>query len=672
MKKLFILFITILLLETVKPDVYLHNPKGGNNRLNEEGQNRANNNRLFDSQNNAKGGYCWGPPMFFYGGSRLGIEWTNQHGCGMPNLECEIIIQYMCEDDEMKESLNWTSWIIRDGVTTESPNPNNGVEGANTLVPDPEYFKQQGPHDEIITDPDRDYGELTGVEPPRACYGETDETDGTCSVHRTGMHEPYEYYDWCRKRDRNKGLFIADQKVQNKAIHTRQNPNGGRSGFECPEERDYYPYWHPTPWKDIVVLTDNTDRCDYYKSKSNNVRDYGYCTPDPTFNNEAECLGNGNSWEKYGHDISAPDCIATPWNRDNHLGNAANPGGYTNTYNWTIPNINRDTCVLRLRYNISSKDYDGWDTYYDQNGEISPIKDDPYIQPLNDGRELRLAIDTTQFGRTFQDRSHVFSLRERPNDIGDLTRIWNLNVRGKRGNIVQTYPATEYDFTPNRMDVREGDYIHFQWTGCDTNPNGNDGEGQQGTDRSNIVFVDDLGHNLNGSQDFFVDDEDAAAFAFLGQDPEICARDLEELRNSGRNEDSIDRDPKNCAKLNAASRYFNGGLHKITDRHAWNVYHYMSTRNNNFTNRSQKGTISVTPFLPIWAIVLVVFSGVVLLGSVVYFGFAIFAHIMKATPVARGMSVVDKTLDKSINADSKFRFGWVSTGGGSAAPSTSI
>ena len=41
----------------VMGDIYLHYPRGSNNRLNEETNTRANGNRLFDSQNNNNGGY---------------------------------------------------------------------------------------------------------------------------------------------------------------------------------------------------------------------------------------------------------------------------------------------------------------------------------------------------------------------------------------------------------------------------------------------------------------------------------------------------------------------------------------------------------------------------------------------------------------------------------------
>ena len=86
-------------------DVYMHNPRGSNDRNCERNVNRNNGNRLFDSQNNAKGGYACpravgdesrqneageaifngftqNKKMYFYEGSILPIEWTNQHGCG--------------------------------------------------------------------------------------------------------------------------------------------------------------------------------------------------------------------------------------------------------------------------------------------------------------------------------------------------------------------------------------------------------------------------------------------------------------------------------------------------------------------------------------------------------------------------------------------------------------
>lgn len=87
-------------------------------------------------------------------------------------------------------------------------------------------------------------------------------------------------YAACKARQRNKGLFTADQNLNgDDATHTRQNPNGDRSGLECPEERfliprrktlkgylfsfffrDYFPYWVPTPWKTIAVMTSNATR----------------------------------------------------------------------------------------------------------------------------------------------------------------------------------------------------------------------------------------------------------------------------------------------------------------------------------------------------------------------------------------------------------------------------
>ena len=60
-------------------------------------------------------------------------------------------------------------------------------------------------------------------------------------------------------------------------------------------------------------------------------------------------------------------------------------------------------------------------------------------------------------------------------------------VNSRLGSRSQVYPAVEYDFIPNTLMVPVGDYIHVQWTGSDTTPNG-DGQGKQGTDRNNMVL----------------------------------------------------------------------------------------------------------------------------------------------------------------------------------------
>jgi len=305
--------------------------------------------------------------------------------------------------------------------------------------------------------------------------------------------------------------------------------------------------------------------------------------------------------------LGKPFCAQSAYSRVNHLGNGL--WGFQNGHNVSMLPLNRDHCILRVRYNITTSDYDNLDPtdsgqvnstlnsngeneariqidayhgipttdsahpwrnargyYFKQNpqvqifdftvyvnycpagqtqvagdptrcytstGQQTPARavycafTHPYALVNSDGSvscttspgntaaavtssqtdsdfTLQLAINTNQFGRTFQDRTHTWDVRPRDGNLtSDCNNLFALNVRGKRGNIVQVYPGTEYDFTPNRLHIAEGDCVHFQWTGSNTNPDNNDGQGKEGTDRSNIALLQYIrGQGGVGVQDY--------------------------------------------------------------------------------------------------------------------------------------------------------------------------
>jgi hypothetical protein len=90
---LVVVYAFLLLADIVRGDVYLHNMRGSNNRLNEETNNRANANRLFDSQ--VRGVCLHAPPdMLCYsrplqnndrGGYNVGDNFANKNQGPLPH-----------------------------------------------------------------------------------------------------------------------------------------------------------------------------------------------------------------------------------------------------------------------------------------------------------------------------------------------------------------------------------------------------------------------------------------------------------------------------------------------------------------------------------------------------------------------------------------------------------
>jgi len=359
------------------------------------------------------------------------------------------------------------------------------------------------------------------------------------------------------------------------------------------------------------------------------------------YNQQVFCENNNFIWNCTGNawNWPAPQCLLSPNQVDNRLASIDNLGDNTNTggshgealafYNWVVPqlssglfpNSNGARCNIRMRYNISNGDvlfnFDQTNNNAIHTNQIITFGVGNYSLPGNMTMPLRHAINTAQYGRTFQDRTYIFQLvpRSQANTLDGVTdttfptsNIINLNVRGKRGNIAQVRNCYEYDFVPKMLNAAVGDFIHFQYCQSDYNDNGNAGEGYQGTDRSNMVPIGNSNLNrlipmnqsangaplLNtayGGQIF--SQNDWTNLAFLGQNNTYCDTTYNMLSNNNNAEDVTA-----CQFLNGLrnmttglpTSYFSYVAKVISEGNL----QYICSRNNNFTNRSQKGTILVS------------------------------------------------------------------------------
>jgi len=661
--------VVLLGTQAVYADIYLQGcfpGRGSNNRLDEANRDRNNGNRLFNSQNNNRGGVNVGV-MEVCAGSRVPIEYVNQHGAKVSDRNVEIVAQYMVSKQNK---------LMRDGTTTKT-------------IPE----KQ--------TD----------------CRNKNCETDV-----KYGMHEDYTYYTKCKYRERNIGLFTADQKLRrDDARYTRQSPKGTRYGYECPEERDYYPYWAPTPWIDAFMMTDNTKKCEGYIALSENNVGRGWCkisqrainnivnmtnetVPEITArrrgnvdfaetrvpNNKVGCedlevkfleemaedKANGEddkvpmqaewvvekSWKEIDSSIPDLECLPTSRSRLNHLGNTHGSIEYSNV-EWVIPkNLAGETVVFRMRYNITTLDFaqhtdvaraDGVDYrnntrldenmmntdtysrfdltmeeamdrkyYHRKNPNVDALKkpdggDFPgpfagYGAPDSDSLTFQLAVNTAQWGRTFQDRTHTFKVIDCGEDGSD---VFHMCVRGKRGNIVQTFPSTEYDFSPPLLKVQTDQRVKIVMAGSNTNPNNNDGQGKQGTDRSNIVPLREI---MPSAKPYFrgsvagrgrveMNREEATTCgtgthlarsypttdAFKSHDnyEPFMGLSKEEIRALATS--AIQNDHEQLGGENSELDDWSTEFRSFVRAKAAGCWSFLSTRNNNFSNRSQKSDIQV-------------------------------------------------------------------------------
>jgi len=496
-------------------DIYLQNPCGSNDRLNEQDRNVQNNARLWDSQNNNRGGCEIGEKSLqLYAGSILPLSWSAQHACGGTQDNCDLVIQYMTDYDSnnptaaafLSAAEKQNGLKLRDGTATTSPANNNN-------------------------------------------------SDQTQSI---GLHETRSFYNDCKTTQRNGGLFTSNQAVQNNIGETStiQNAAGNQSGLECPEERDYYPWWQPSPWKDVALITTSQKRCDDVKGQSFNVADRYKCVLNNNNNKpitQAACQTAGGQWTKVqAWGLPEPECIVNTENsRDNQHSVVQGSDGNAAGYNFVVPtDAIGKKMIIRIRYNISTGEFAdpatgvqdnglppldskqnaaaaggadnypigktlGFDNQKDAAARQYDLQGNPQVQPLsaaigitNANIKTQLAVNTAQWPRTFEDRTYTIDVLDpatNPDVAAALSggfKVVNLNIAGKMGNDVQVYPQLEESFSQAEINVKPGDVLHVQWSLSKYNVANNAGNGlpqpnadgsttpiANGVEKANLVMV---------------------------------------------------------------------------------------------------------------------------------------------------------------------------------------
>jgi len=137
--------------------------------------------------------------MYYYEGSVLPIEWTDQHGCGSNSkVSCEIVLQYACEDTLDPKEDDFYPW-----ASTSKAGPGTTYFGR-------QHFRSgkniAAPRDGVPLDP---------LDAATTTIGDNEASaiSNTQTTRSYGMQESYDYYQLCKRTQRNKGLYTADQQV---------------------------------------------------------------------------------------------------------------------------------------------------------------------------------------------------------------------------------------------------------------------------------------------------------------------------------------------------------------------------------------------------------------------------------------------------------------------------